>query len=154
MDRYRGREIRLLDVWKPDDWRMKVYGIGARGGMPSSGLMQRAKKTAARLLETVASHTDHYGVGFLGVHRGRGADVVFVDWWASENELHHHLHVAEPGRPETLRPRDAHELSACVWDLEVVAFERDAWVRCVLEHPDSPRWDEYMATSLEHGGAT
>jgi hypothetical protein len=34
------------------------------------------------------------GVGFLGVHGGRGADFVCIDWWAEENESHHHVYLA------------------------------------------------------------
>ncbi|MFW6079011.1 MAG: isochorismatase [Gemmatimonadota bacterium] len=153
MEGYRAREIRLLERWEPEGWRLKVYGIGADGRMPAAALVDSAKETATRVLDAAASATEHHGLGFLGIHRGRGADVAFVDWWAAENELHHHLYVAEAGRPDTLRPRAPHELTACVWDLEVIAFERDAWVRSVLGHPDSPRWDEYLSRALERRAA-
>jgi hypothetical protein len=32
-----------------------------------------------------------YGAGFLRIHVGCGANFVFVDWWAEEKELHHHV---------------------------------------------------------------
>lgn len=149
MEPYRPRRIRLLERWEPGAWRIKVYGISAEGAMPADGLVEAAKAAAARLLEEVASRTEHYGLGFLGVHRGRGVDVVFVDWWARENELHHHLYLAAPGRPSSLRRRKSHELFGCVWDLEVLAFEREVWIRCVLAHPRSPRWDDYLSRALE-----
>jgi hypothetical protein len=132
---------------------MKVYGISATCGMPGPGLVDAGRRVATGLLTGVASRTPHYGVGFMGVHGGATADMVFVDWWAAENELHHHVHVAESGRPETLRPRSADELTACVWDLELIAFERKAWIRCVLERPDAPDWDAYLTNLLSIGGA-
>lgn len=153
MERYRPREIRLLELWEPGGWRIKVYGIGAEGRMPPAALVDAGKGAASKVLERVASATDHHGVGFLAVHEGRGADVAFLDWWAAENELHHHLWIAEPGRPEFLRPREPGELVACVWDLEVIGFERDAWVRHVMEHPDAPRWDAYLSAALDRDGS-
>lgn len=151
MEPYRPRKIRLLELWEPGGWRIKVYGIGAHGGMPPADLLDAGKEVASEVLEGAAATTDNHGVGFMAAHEGRGADVVFVDWWAGENELHHHLWIAEPGRPDTLRRREPHELTACVWDLEVIAFEREAWVRHVLGHPGAPRWEAYLSAALEAG---
>lgn len=152
MERYERREIRILELWEPGGWRIKVYGIGAEGRMPPAALVDAGKEAASTVLDRVASATDHHGVGFLAVHEGRGADVVFLDWWAAENELHHHLWIAEPGRPASLRLRAPADFVACVWDLEVIGFERDAWVRHVMEHPDDPLWEEYVAATLDRRG--
>ena len=152
MDLYQPRTVRPLQRWDWESWRMKVYAIVAAGRAPGDELLEAGKDEAARLLATVAGGTAHHGIGFVGVHWGRAADVVFVDWWAAENELHHHLYVAEAGRPGTLRPREPGELTACVWDLEVLAFEREAWIRWVLHHPASPRWEEYLSCLLERAG--
>lgn len=149
MEHYRPRAIHLLERWRPGGWRIKVYGIGASGSMPPSALVEAGKGAASDTLSGVASKTEHHGVGFLGVHAGRGADVVFLDWWARENELHHRLWIAEPGRPDSLRSRSPDEFIACVWDLEVVCFERNAWIRSILSHPAEPRWEEYLSTALE-----
>lgn len=152
MNRYQARTVRPLQRWDCGNWRMKVYAIVAPCRAPGDELLEAGKDEAARLLDTVAAGTAHHGIGFVGVHWGHGADVVFVDWWAAENELHHHLYVAEAGRPGTVRPREPGELTACVWDLEVLAFEREAWIRWVLYHPDSPRWEEYLSCLLERPG--
>lgn len=151
MQRYRPRAIRHLELWSCEGWRIKVYGISVTSRMPGSGLVDAGRRVATEILTGVATGTPHYGIGFMGVHRGATADVVFVDWWAAENELHHHLHVAESGRPGTLRPRSADELTACVWDLELIAFERAAWIRYVLERADAPDPDTYLSTVLSTG---
>lgn len=152
MEAYRPRTIRPLEPWSWNGWRMKVYELSASGGPVASGLHQAAKGRAAELLGTVARRTAHYSIGFIGVHAGCGGDVVFVDWWAAENELHHHLYLADPGHPETLRPRRETELAACVHDLAVMAFEREVWIRCVLDRPENPSWDEYLSCVLERDG--
>lgn len=35
-----------------------------------------------------------------------------------------------------------------VWDLDVIRFERDAYVRCVLADPAAPDLDDYLARRL------
>jgi hypothetical protein len=42
---------------------------------------------------TIAA-TPSYHLGFLGVHDGRTSNFVFLDYWAEENELHHHVFVS------------------------------------------------------------
>lgn len=68
------------------------------------------------------------GLGFVIVHRGRGMDYVILAWWDRENELPVRVFVREDG---PWRPARESE-SFCVWDLEIVAAERDAYVETVL----------------------
>src|SRR5262245_40867223 len=89
---YEPRPIRYLEMWQPDGWRLKVYGI-AQGKPAARGeLVEAAKQAARQTLATVANSTPHYSVGFLGIHDGRTGNYVFLDWWADENELHHHVY--------------------------------------------------------------
>lgn len=69
------------------------------------------------------------GLGFVIVHRGRGMDYVVLAWWDRENELPVRVFVREGDG--AWRPAGGSE-SFCVWDLEIVAAERDAYVATVL----------------------
>lgn len=81
-------------------WRLKVYGIAYQGEYPRARLIEIAKALASERLPLLAGTEGCYGVGFLGVHDGRGADVVFIDWWAEENELHHHVYMSSHSQPD------------------------------------------------------
>jgi hypothetical protein len=83
-------------------WRLKVYGIAYQGEYPRARLIEKAKELESERLPLLAGTEGCYGVGFLGVRDGRGADVVFIDWWAEENELHHHVYVASHSQPVIL----------------------------------------------------
>lgn len=144
---YAPRPIRFLELWEPDGWRIKVYGIAYRRERPDPELVEAAKKVARERLSGAAADR-HYGVGFLGVHQGRGADWVFVDWWADENELHQHVYISPPGHPEELVEVTATGVIACVWDLRVMCFERGAWVEQVLANPAGPDVEGYLACRL------
>lgn len=81
------------------------------------------------------------GLGFVIVHRGRGADYVVLAWWDRENELPVRVFVREEG---DWRPARGGE-SFCVWDLEIVARERDAWVETVLAGDGEAGAEAYLA---------
>ena len=72
------------------------------------------------------------GLGFLIVHRGRAAEYVVLAWWDRQNELpvRVFVHNEAPWRPA----REGE--SFCVWDLELFARERDAYVETVLKNGD------------------
>jgi hypothetical protein len=141
---YDPRPIRFLELWETGGWRMKVYGVAYRSGRPSEELVRAAKDVAEQRLPQSAEGEGRYGVGFLGVHAGRGANFVFVDWWANENELHHHVYHSSEERPTELEYAASTAPSACVWDLFVMCFERDAWLDEVLANPGGPNLDGYL----------
>jgi hypothetical protein len=69
--------------------------------------------------------------------------MALVYWWAEENEVHRHAYAA----PLPLTSAD--ELvaltdtgMACVWELEVIDFERRAWLEDVLIGEDLPAYLE------------
>jgi hypothetical protein len=85
--------------------------------------------------------------GFTIAHEGRSAAMALVYWWAHENELHRRAYAA----PLSLASADALQAltdtgMACVWELEVIDFERRAWLEDVLVDGDV---DAYLSRTLE-----
>jgi hypothetical protein len=145
---YEQRSVRRLELWAHDDWLLKVYGLAYRGEAPPSNVVGAAKRAAAVTLPMPAQTRDRYGVGFLVVHEGQDARWLLVDWWGFESVLHHRLFRAPlEGEPEFKRAPDA--VTACVWELPILAFERDAWVETVLSDPERPDVPAYLERRLE-----
>jgi hypothetical protein len=145
---YKPRPIRFLELWETSGWRLKIYGIAYQHPLPRPELTAAAKKVAHQRLLESANNQKTYGVGFLGIHDGKTANFVFVDWWAEENELHHHVYISPTDRPDMLEYVTPTGLVACVWDLQVLSFERQAWVDTVLKNP-SPDLEAYLQSRLE-----
>ncbi|MBI4515901.1 MAG: isochorismatase [Deltaproteobacteria bacterium] len=145
---YAPRVIRPLGIWREAGWRLKAYGIAYRGEQPRAELIAAAKIAASHRLPQLSAEQHCYGVGFLGVHDGRDANLVFVDWWANENELHHHAYVSPANKPELLEYVNPSGMMACVWDLQVIGFERQAWVETVLANPRGPDLEAYLSRCL------
>ena len=145
---YRKRSVRFMGLLRADDWRLKEYGISYRGERPAPLLVQAARDVAKQRLGLSGGLSNHYGVGFVGVHEGKTGNFVFVDWWADQNELHHHVYVSPLDSPADLEYETPSGLSACIWDLFVIGHERDAWVECVLKSPRDPDLETYLETVL------
>jgi hypothetical protein len=142
---YRPRAIRFLDLWQPAGWHIKVYGIALGAERPRDDMVRALEREATSLLPQPAQTPSRYGLGFACAHQGRTGDVAFIDWWEAEDELHHHMFVWADGRLR--RARDS-ELTACIWDLAVIGFERDAWVDAILRNPAGPDRDAYLAARM------
>jgi prepilin-type processing-associated H-X9-DG protein len=145
---YKPRPIRFLELWEESGWRMKIYGISYQRALPRRELIEAAKKVARERLPQPAITPNRYGVGFLGIHDGRGANFVFVDWWQDENELQHHVYIGPAGQPAQLRYATDADSKACVWDLHVMNFERQAWLTTILTNPAGVDLEAYLTRRL------
>ena len=145
---YAPRPIRSLGQWAEVGMRLKVHGIAYRLEQPRAEVIEMAHDLVRRELPQLIAGQNHYGVGFVGIHDGRGALFVFIDFWADENELHHHVYVAPKDQPAQLEYKTPSGLIACVWDLAVIGFERQAWIDCVLANPHGPDLEGYLARRL------
>lgn len=144
---YRPRPIRFLELWRIDDWRLKAYAITYGDAVLADALLDAARHVVQHRLRLSATQTRHYGVGFVGIHQGKTGNFVFVDWWAQENELHHHVYVSPSKRPGELDYLTPTGLAACTWDLFLINHERNAWVAHVMQQHDAPDIDGYLTES-------
>lgn len=131
---------------------LKVYGMFAepeRGSiLPESEWLQQQ---AASVLREPLQPGDH-PVGFLILHYGMDGNYLLVSQWYDANMLKHWVRgsaVGAEGRI-TFTPLAQRDLIACIWELEVIKFERDAWVNTVLAQGqlDQASLDAYVATTF------
>ena len=114
--------------------RVKHYGIG--DARPA--LVTATRGAAADAIPAGAP-------GFTIAHDATTAALAIAYWWANENELHARFFCAPKDDPGALAPFDDTGL-ACVWELDVIDFERRAWLHDVLEDGDL---EAYLGRALE-----
>jgi hypothetical protein len=146
---YTTRPVRFLELWEWQGWRMKVYGISAHGQYPPEALVQAAKEIARQRLPQPAVSDKHYGVGYLVIHDGEHGDYVLVDWWSDQDIVQHHLYGALKGHAGKLEYHWPPGAGFCVWEIAVCWFEREAWVEMVLNNPQGPDLERYLARKLD-----
>ena len=154
MQPYAPRPIRSHGLRPHGDWRLKLYSI-VHGAPPTDWdtYWRDFEPGFARVLDELpgsARTAERIGAGFLIAHRGRGCSYVVLGWWDRENELPLRLAVRDHTPEAPWRAAAASE-SVCVWDLEVIGHERDAYVKSVLS--DTPvdlqrREADYLADVL------
>lgn len=145
---YKPRTIRYLELWQEAEWRIKLYSICHPSKSTDPALVEACKAAARRLLPQPALTPDRYGVGFMGVHQGRSYDFVTLAWWCYDSELRQHTLMRPSSSSYELAPISDAELFSDVWDLRLLAFERDAWVNEVLINAEGPDLDAYLAQQL------
>jgi hypothetical protein len=138
------RSIDSLGIWDVLDWRLKVYTIAYGQVAVDSDLIEAARVVTRERIGAARNRQDHYEVGFVGIHQGKTGNFVFVDWWAHENELYHHVYTSTSREPTALRYMTPTGLTACVWDIQLIGFERDAWVEHVLRKDEAPDVEGYL----------
>jgi hypothetical protein len=114
--------------------RTKHYGIATHGPLPS-----------AALAEAVRALAEPGVPGFTIAHDAKSSALGLVYWWANDNELHARLYGAPLENPGELAAYEGEGMS-CVWELEVIDFERRAWLEDVLNDGDV---DAYLERALE-----
>ena len=117
--------------------RLKHYGIGINGAARPELLAATRDAAAAVVPEDAA--------GFTIAHDAAGAGLGLVYWWANDNEIHMRAFASPLDDPGALEPVDGTGM-ACVWELEVIDFERRAWLEDVLRAGDVER---YLERTLE-----
>ena len=91
-------------------------------------MIDRHLEIASQDIPPADASTGRLGVGFVILHQGQAGDYVVLSWWDRENELPTRVYVSENGDWRRANDRE----SFCVWDLEIISFERNAYLRSVL----------------------
>lgn len=142
-------EPRRIDALEPlalHDWRLKVYGICGLSRPIPKLMLDAATQIALENLPAPSMTSARYGVGFLIAHEAHAFNTITLDWWENVNELRHKVFRASSGR-HSFTDITASAEAACVWELRIMAFERDAWVDSVLEKGKMD-FDRYNSTML------
>ncbi len=133
MKPFEPRSIEFLRIDEHDGWSVKLYSIALDAPAVDEDAFTSGFDLALGALPQPATTQERPGAAFCIMHQGCGADYVVLGWWDRENELPMRIFVRPPDE-HAWRPARGGE-SFCVWDLQVIAFERDAYVATVLAQP-------------------
>jgi hypothetical protein len=144
---YKPRHVRFIRREDVESWQLKLYGIAVNGEEPRPEFVEAVRDLAGAVLPQPPVADDRYGIGFAIAHDARSLGIALVYWWQSENELHQRIYVSSKDDARTFTPV-ANQPAGCVWELEVVDFERRVWIEDVLARPGGPDLEAYLKRSF------
>ena len=131
---YRPRRSLPIPILKMSGVNLKIYGVFSD---PAKAIQfpgaSHLSSCIGELCNVPTDECDH-GVGFLILHLAEDGDYLLLSHWVDANMLRHQVFqckVTEQG-VTSIRSLANDGIIACVWELEIMKFERDAWVRAVL----------------------
>lgn len=142
--RFEPRPTRSTGVLTVNGWQLKSYEITLDAAPISKEVIDAATSCLAVALPEAGSET---AVGFVVMHLGSEQMWLLADRWHGDVACQHTF-FAPLDDPKNFTAIPAGGPTACVWELAVHAHERDAFVAHVLNPPDGPDYDAYLADTL------
>jgi hypothetical protein len=140
---HRTRPIRFLRPERIGDWRLKLYTIASHGQAARPAFIDEVLRRAPAIFPTPAHGDGRHGIGFVIAHDAMTACIALYYWWQSFNELHQRCYAGPKHDPAAMTQL-ANPAAGCVWELEVIDFERRAWLADVLANPAGPDVERYL----------
>jgi hypothetical protein len=138
MEPYAPRQIHSLELVQAGSWDLKQYAVVYGAAVFDLARFHGGLALALQSLPTPAQTDERPGVGFVIYHQGKVMDYVVLAWWDRENELPLRVFVNERNA-SAWRAAQGSE-SICVWDLEIIWAERNAYSETILRaRPALPR---------------
>jgi hypothetical protein len=147
MQTYRPRRIVPLAPLTQGGWFLKRYAITYGDAVFDHARFEGALALALAAVPAPAVTPERPGVGFVIEHQGNAFDYAIVAWWDRENELPLRVFVREQQPGAEWRPGHGSE-SVCVWDLQVIWAEREAYVTTVLGPLETGGRESYIARTF------
>ncbi|WP_375411100.1 hypothetical protein [uncultured Bradyrhizobium sp.] len=132
--RYEPRRLIADPVVAVNGWTIKPYRISA----PVGAARRQADACEFPLLLGQALRpsvdTNFHGLGFAVLHAGRdGVYLLIGRWYAGHNLASDTYEIVTEGDPGAETHKFARlSLHACIWEMAVYGFERDAWVATMM----------------------
>ncbi|ROO86616.1 hypothetical protein EDD29_4190 [Actinocorallia herbida] len=130
-DDHHDREVRACGTREAGGHLVKVYGVEAPGRSVTDQDLEAALRLAGTHLQLGAARGS-LGLAVLICHAGGDGDHVLVHTWIEGRRADLAIFTGPVGKPELLRPGHV-GLAPCVWEAAVLAHERTAFSRHLLD---------------------
>lgn len=131
---FKTRPINFIEVFNCNDWRIKFYTITLDSAVVSTETVHLVKSHLATwLLKSQDYSLPNYKIATLIIHKWRGGHFAIISWWIDENMIQILVFLATNEEPVNFKLYSDKGIVTCVWELEVLWFERNAWVEEVLK---------------------
>lgn len=141
---YKQREISSLDTIQVSGWHVKIYTITNRDYFSA----QKTLEEVFVLLPSWLSKAEFsclptYKTAFLVVHEAREGTWILLNWWTGGEMVETLTSFARLDSPSKIQESPYKNSMICVWELQIMLHERQAWIKHILSKPGSPDFENY-----------
>lgn len=146
---YQPRLIEFHSVTNVNTWNIKLYTITFQDRFTSEIVLENAiNKLPEWLKKTKTLGLETYKAGFLIVHEGRDGFWILFNWWTGENMLQSVTFYTSFDDTNQFEETPKEGGMFCIWELEVVDFERKMWIEYILKKAENPDFEAYLNETL------
>jgi len=131
---YKLRHIKFKDVYKIENWEIKIYTIIKEEDFNDLHFYSHAKNQLAHWLKlTNGFNSNTNNLGFLILHAGTDGIFSIINWWVGDHMLNTHIFKTDYDAINMFQKISGNGLAPCFWELEIINFERIACTNYVLK---------------------
>jgi hypothetical protein len=133
MKKFKSRPIRFIKLYSEKDWHIKIYSISDTKEFVHEAYINNALPNLPEWL-ALSNYTNYqnYKVATLIFHECKEGCFAILNWWVDDNMLQHYVYVC-PDINSEYTVFSSNGIVTCVWELQVLWHERNAWIKHVLE---------------------
>jgi hypothetical protein len=145
MSSYQPRQIKFKELIQQNGWRIKTYIISKNGDDENPVFYKHVLANLPVWLNLKNGFNDvHEHLGFLVLHLGTEGIFSIINWWVGANMLNTHVFLTKYDQLDSFQLISGKGLAPCVWELEIINYERIALMRHMLK-PDKPHTEGYLS---------
>ncbi|WP_299732670.1 hypothetical protein [uncultured Tateyamaria sp.] len=147
---FKERDVLPLEPAVDQGWHLKRYAILAEGRQFDADVAAAATAEALKRLPeagSLANGTGNHGVGFQVIHFAETAVVSPIFYWQWGSVLARACQIKAQWDAPTLFNDGVDEIVGCVWEMNIVQHEIEAWTSTLLGPSSDPQ--RQLPTYLE-----
>lgn len=147
---YQSRKIAYVQNVTTGNNNIKVYTITNQENYNSPETLESCIKALPNwTIDIENSDLPTHQHAFLIVHEAREGVLILLNWWTGGEMLETKIYFADYKTPAQLEPSIFdNKALVCIWELEIFAHERKAWIEHVLKKAHNPDFTAYMNDHL------
>jgi hypothetical protein len=145
-DYYEHRPIAFLKTVEIGDWSVKLYSITHKSEFDSILILPSVLQILPKCIEIAEnSNLPIQQQAFVIIHEAREGYLILFNWWTGGEMLETKVYFSSYEKPEEIDIYPYHPKSlVCIWELEIFAHERKAWIHHVLKNAKTPHFKGYV----------
>ncbi|WP_431158980.1 hypothetical protein [Winogradskyella poriferorum] len=149
MSDYRVRYINYYNTIEVNDWKIKTYTISKSETFHYPEFYKEVLKQIPEWIKSDNGfNNDNDGIGFLILHAGTEGIFSLINWWVGQNMLNTLIFKSDYDQLHNFELISGNGLAPCIWELEVINFERLAWTKHILKSSPNPNYKAYLETTF------